>query len=61
MTIQTALGRRNFLVGTAAAAGGFSLAFSFPYSPAMAAEGRVPPTTISPSSSAVRDNRSATG
>src|SRR5471032_3393801 len=43
MTIQTALGhtsmnRRNFLVGTAAAAGGFSLAFSFPYAPAMAAE-----------------------
>src|SRR6201995_2792624 len=38
MTIQSALGRRNFLVGTAAAAGGFSLAFSFPYAPAMAAE-----------------------
>jgi isoquinoline 1-oxidoreductase beta subunit len=38
MTIQTSLGRRNFLVGTAAAAGGFSLAFSFPYVPAMAAE-----------------------
>ena len=38
MTIQTSLGRRNFLVGTAAAAGGFSLAFSFPYAPAMAAE-----------------------
>src|SRR5471032_1093005 len=38
MTIQTALGRRNFLVGTAAATGGFSLAFSFPYAPAMAAE-----------------------
>ncbi len=43
MTIQTALAptsinRRNFLVGTAAATGGFSLAFSFPYAPAMAAE-----------------------
>ncbi len=43
MTIQTTLGstplnRRNFLVGTAAATGGFSLAFSFPYAPAMAAE-----------------------
>ncbi len=43
MTIQTSLGsnsmnRRNFLVGTAAATGGFSLAFSFPYAPAMAAE-----------------------
>src|SRR5471032_1693262 len=37
MTIQTSLGRRNFLVGTAAT-GGFSLAFSFPYAPAMAAE-----------------------
>ncbi len=38
MTIQTSLGRRSFLVGTAAATGGFSLAFSFPYAPAMAAE-----------------------
>src|ERR1700729_1713228 len=38
MTIQTSLGRRNFLVGSAAATGGFSLAFSFPYAPAMAAE-----------------------
>jgi len=38
MTIQTSLGRRNFLVGTAAATGGFSLAFSFPHAPAMAAE-----------------------
>src|SRR5471032_1824974 len=37
MTIQTSLGRRNFLVGTAAT-GGFSLAFSFPFAPAMAAE-----------------------
>jgi isoquinoline 1-oxidoreductase subunit beta len=37
MTIQSSLGRRRFLVGTAAA-GGFSLAFSFPYAPAMAAE-----------------------
>jgi isoquinoline 1-oxidoreductase beta subunit len=38
MTIQTKLGRRNFLVASAAATGGFSLAFSFPYAPAMAAE-----------------------
>src|ERR1700733_5316994 len=43
MTIHTKLApvsmnRRNFLVGTAAATGGFSLAFSFPYAPAMAAE-----------------------
>jgi isoquinoline 1-oxidoreductase beta subunit len=38
MTIQSALGRRNFLVAGTAAAGGFSLAFSFPYAPAMAAE-----------------------
>jgi isoquinoline 1-oxidoreductase beta subunit len=43
MTIQTKLGRtslnrRNFLVAGAAATGGFSLAFSFPYAPAMAAE-----------------------
>src|SRR5476651_2027300 len=38
MTIQTSLRRRSFLVGTAAATGGFSLAFSFPYAPAMAAE-----------------------
>ena len=38
MTIQASLGRRRFLVGTAAATGGFSLAFSFPYAPAKAAE-----------------------
>jgi isoquinoline 1-oxidoreductase beta subunit len=43
MTVQASLGptslnRRNFLVGTAAAAGGFSLAFSFPYASAQAAE-----------------------
>jgi len=43
MTIQTkpgptSLNRRNFLVAGTAAAGGFSLAFSFPYAPAMAAE-----------------------
>src|SRR5437870_8915215 len=38
MTIQTSLGRRNFLVAAAATTGGFSLAFSFPYAPAMAAE-----------------------
>jgi isoquinoline 1-oxidoreductase beta subunit len=43
MTIQTKRGRtsinrRNFLVAGAAATGGFSLAFSFPYAPAMAAE-----------------------
>jgi isoquinoline 1-oxidoreductase beta subunit len=38
MTIQSALGRRNFLVAGAVASGGFSLAFSFPYTPAMAAE-----------------------
>lgn len=43
MTIQskpnsTSLNRRNFLVASAAATGGFSLAFSFPYAPAMAAE-----------------------
>src|SRR5476651_304785 len=38
MTIQTSLRRRSFLVGTAAATGGFSLAFSFPYAPAEAAE-----------------------
>jgi len=36
----TTVGRRNFLVGSAAAAGSFSLAFSFPYAPAMAAEVR---------------------
>jgi len=40
MTIQSALGRRNFLVAGTAAVGGFSLTFSFPYTPAMAAEVR---------------------
>ena len=35
---RTSLNRRNFLVAGAAATGGFSLAFSFPYAPAMAAE-----------------------
>src|SRR6476619_2896266 len=43
MTIHTSLGRtsvkrRGFLVGGAAAAGGFSLGFSFPYASAQAAE-----------------------
>src|SRR6201996_7658557 len=38
MTIQTKLGRRNFLVAGAAATGGFSLAFSFPWASAQAAE-----------------------
>jgi isoquinoline 1-oxidoreductase subunit beta len=39
MTIQTSLGRRNFLASSAAVAGGsFSLAFSFPFAAAQAAE-----------------------
>ncbi|MBV8407971.1 MAG: molybdopterin-dependent oxidoreductase, partial [Alphaproteobacteria bacterium] len=43
MTIQTSLGRRSlkrrgFLVGSAAAAGGFSLGFSIPFDAAHAAE-----------------------
>ncbi len=38
MTIQTSLGRRHFLVGSATAAGGFSLGFSFPFTAAEAAE-----------------------
>jgi isoquinoline 1-oxidoreductase subunit beta len=38
MTIQTSLGRRNFLVSSAATAGGLSLSFSFPFSAAHAAE-----------------------
>ena len=38
MTIQTSLGRRGFLVSSAAVAGGFSLGFSFPYASAQAAE-----------------------
>jgi isoquinoline 1-oxidoreductase beta subunit len=38
MTIQTSLGRRNFLVSSAAVTGGFSLGFSFPFAAAHAAE-----------------------
>ena len=38
MTIQTSLGRRRFLAASATAAGGFSLAFSFPWAAAQAAE-----------------------
>ena len=38
MTIQTSLGRRGFLVSGGAAAGGFSLGFSFPFAAANAAE-----------------------
>src|SRR5437899_3793748 len=38
MTIQTPLGRRNFLVSSSAAAGAFSLGFSFPFASAQAAE-----------------------
>src|SRR5258708_12676397 len=38
MTIQTRLGRRNFLVSSTAVAGGFSLGFSFPFASAQAAE-----------------------
>ncbi|MCA0301073.1 MAG: molybdopterin-dependent oxidoreductase [Proteobacteria bacterium] len=38
MTIQTSLGRRRFLAASATAAGGFSLAFSFPWAAAEAAE-----------------------
>jgi isoquinoline 1-oxidoreductase subunit beta len=38
MTIQRSLGRRNFLVGGATVAGGFSLGFSFPYASVQAAE-----------------------
>src|SRR5215468_10959549 len=38
MTIQTSLGRRNFLVSSAATAGGLSLGFSFPFEAAHAAE-----------------------
>ena len=38
MTIQTSLGRRNFLVSSAVAAGGFSLGFSVPFEAAHAAE-----------------------
>src|SRR5437899_4828202 len=38
MTIQTPLGRRNFLVSSSAAAGAFSLGFSFPFASANAAE-----------------------
>src|SRR5262245_22894959 len=38
MTIQTSLGRRNFLVSGAVATGGFSLSFSFPFEAAHAAE-----------------------
>jgi isoquinoline 1-oxidoreductase subunit beta len=38
MTIQTSLGRRNFLVSSTAVAGGFSLGFSFPFDAANAAE-----------------------
>ncbi len=37
MTIQTPLGRRNFLVSSTAA-GAFSLGFSFPFASAQAAE-----------------------
>ena len=38
MTIQTSLGRRRFLVSTAAVTGGYSLGFSFPFAAAQAAE-----------------------
>ena len=38
MTIQTSLGRRNFLVSGATVAGGLSLGFSFPFDAAHAAE-----------------------
>jgi isoquinoline 1-oxidoreductase beta subunit len=38
MTIQTSLGRRGFLVSSAAVAGGFSLGFSIPFEAAHAAE-----------------------
>jgi isoquinoline 1-oxidoreductase subunit beta len=38
MTIQTSLGRRNFLVSSAAVTGGFSLGFSLPFAAAHAAE-----------------------
>src|SRR5579864_6379025 len=37
MTIQTSLGRRRFFAGSTAAAGAFSLGFSFPWAPAHAA------------------------
>ena len=38
MTINNALGRRNFPVVTAAAPRGFALHFSFPFTPGVAAE-----------------------
>ena len=38
MTIQTSLGRRDFIVSSATVAGGFSLGFSFPFASAQAAE-----------------------
>src|SRR5437660_10913938 len=38
MTIQTPLGRRNFLVSSTAVAGAFSFSFSFPFASAQAAE-----------------------
>ena len=38
MTIQTSLGRRGFLAGATAVAGGFSLGFSFPWASAEAAD-----------------------
>src|SRR4029077_19029250 len=38
MTIQTPLGRRNFLISSTAAAGAFSFSFSFPFASAQAAE-----------------------